>query len=128
VHFLGQVGHAELPKYLQVSDIFIRPSRSEGMGNSFVEAFAAGIPVIATQEGGIADFLFDIKRNPSKKTTGWAVSKDSPDQIVLAVMDIISHPEKVKEVKETAKALAFADYDWDKIASDMKTKVFSPSL
>ncbi|MBX4216030.1 glycosyltransferase, partial [Candidatus Parcubacteria bacterium] len=57
VRFVGQIGHAELPKYLKASDIFIRASRSEGMGNSFVEAMAAGLPVIATQEGGIADFL-----------------------------------------------------------------------
>ncbi|MFC1775693.1 glycosyltransferase, partial [Patescibacteria group bacterium] len=38
VIFLGQVDHAEMPKYLKISDIFIRPSLSEGFGNSFVEA------------------------------------------------------------------------------------------
>ncbi|MDZ4226269.1 MAG: glycosyltransferase, partial [Patescibacteria group bacterium] len=38
VQFSGLVDHKEMPKYLRVSDIFIRPSRSEGMGNSFVEA------------------------------------------------------------------------------------------
>lgn len=125
VYFLGQVGHAELPKYLQVSDIFIRPSRSEGMGNSFVEAFAAGIPVIATQEGGLSDFLFDAKLNPDKPTTGWAVRKDSPADIAEAVQDIIAHPEQVKKVTTTAKALAFSDYDWDKITRAMRGKVFS---
>ncbi|MDE2079553.1 MAG: NAD-dependent epimerase/dehydratase family protein [Patescibacteria group bacterium] len=125
VVFLGQIGHEELPKYLHASDIFIRPSRSEGMGNSFVEAFAAGIPVIATQEGGIADFLFDAKRNPDIKTTGWAVDKDSPEQIAAAVKDIIAHPECVQEVVATAKMLAFEKYDWDKIARAMREDVFS---
>jgi glycosyltransferase involved in cell wall biosynthesis len=123
--FLGQVGHEEMPKYLKISDIFIRPSRSEGMGNSFVEAFAAGIPVIATQEGGIADFLFDAKKNPGTPTTGWAVAKDSPEEIALAVKDIIANPEQVKKVTATAKALAFSDYDWDTIAHAMREKVFS---
>ncbi len=126
VKFIGQVEHMELPKYLKVSDIFTRPSRSEGMGNSFVEAFAAEIPVIATQEGGISDFLFDEKRNPDKPTTGWAVDKNSPEQIVEAVQDIMVRPEKVKEVVANAKKLAFEKYDWDVIAKDMRQKVFEP--
>lgn len=121
VIFLGQVSHADMPKYLKISDIFIRPSRSEGFGISFIEAMAAELPVIATQEGGIADFLFDAKRNPDKEMTGWAVDKDSPEQIALAVEDILAHPEHVARVKATAKALAFEKYDWDLIAGKMKS-------
>jgi glycosyltransferase involved in cell wall biosynthesis len=126
VKFFGQVGHAELPKYLKVSDIFTRPSRSEGMGNSFVEAFAAEIPVIATQEGGIADFLFDEKRNPDNPTTGWAVDKDSPEQIAEAVKDIMARPEKVRKVVANARKLVFEKYDWDTVAKNMQEKVFEP--
>ena len=121
VHFMGQIGHTEMPLVLKACDIFIRPSRSEGMGNSFVEAMAAGLPVIGTQEGGIADFLFDAKRNPDKKTTGWAVDKDSPEQIKDAVQDIIAHPEQVLKVKSNAQSLVIEKYDWDLIARDMKT-------
>jgi glycosyltransferase involved in cell wall biosynthesis len=95
------------------------------MGNSFVEAFAAGIPVIATQEGGIADFLFDAKRNPDRETTGWAVDKDSPEDIAKAVKNILAHPDAVARVTATAKALAFSDYDWDTIARAMREEVFS---
>lgn len=123
VHFVGLVDQKEIPKYLAVSDIFIRPSRSEGMGNSFVEAMAAGIPVIATQEGGISDFLFDAKRNPERVTTGWAVDPDSPEQIAAAVQDICAHPEKVQKVIGTARALAAEKYDWDIVAKDMREKV-----
>lgn len=121
VEFKGFVTHAELPVILQECDIFIRPSRSEGMGNSFIEAMAAGLPVIATQEGGIADFLFDAKRNPNKETTGWAVDKDSPEQIALAVKDILAHPEQVTRVKAAARALILEKYDWNLIATQMKT-------
>jgi glycosyltransferase involved in cell wall biosynthesis len=125
VHLRGQIGHADMPLYLQACDIFTRPSRSEGFGASFVEAFGAGIPVITTHEGGIADFLFDEKRNPDKPTTGWAVDKDSPEQIAAAVKDIMARPAKVAEVVANAKKLAFEKYDWDMIARDMREKVFA---
>lgn len=121
VKFLGFIGHDELPKYLALSDIYIRPSRSEGMGNVFIEAMAAELPVIATQEGGIADFLFDAKRNPDKPTTGWAVDKDSPEQIAEAVQDILAHPEQVAQVKAAAKKMVIEKYDWNLIARKMET-------
>lgn len=128
VHVMGFVGHDKLPGYLNVSDVFIRPSRSEGMGNSFVEAMAAGLPVIGTQEGGIADFLFDENRNPDRSMTGWVVDKNSPEQIARAVKDIIAHPDKVDEVRKTAKALVIGKYNWDIIARDMQESVFARVL
>lgn len=126
-HFLGEVSNTKVANYLPMSDIFIRPSRSEGMGNSFIEAMAAGLPVIATQEGGIADFLFDAKRNPGKETTGWAVDKDSPEQIAEAVKDILAHPDEVARVTATAQTLVSENYDWNLIARDMK-KLFNRVL
>ena len=119
--FLGQIGHAEMPLAMKACDIFIRPSRSEGMGNSFVEAMALRLPVIATQEGGITDFLFDEKRNPDKPTTGWAVAKDSPEQIAEAIKTIIANPEKVRQVTETASAMVIEKYDWNTVAAAMKS-------
>lgn len=118
--FMGQIGHPDMPRMLAACDIFIRPSRSEGMGNSFVEAFAASLPVIATQEGGIADFLFDENRNPGQGTTGWAVDADSPEQIATAVKGIMANPEKVAAVTRRAKELALSRYDWNLIAQDMR--------
>lgn len=126
VHLLGHINHGVMPKYLKACDIFIRPSRSEGMGNSFVEAMAAELPVIATQEGGIADFLFDEVRNPERPTTGWAVDANSPEQIAEAVRDIMERPEKVAAVTAEAKRMAEAEYDWDLIASRMDREVFQP--
>jgi glycosyltransferase involved in cell wall biosynthesis len=128
VHFRGQIGHQDMPKYLKACDIFIRPSRSEGMGNSFVEAMAAELPVIATQEGGIADFLFDRVQNPDRTPTGWAVQKDNPQEIALAVEDILRDPGETAKVVATAKALAFQKYDWNLIAADMRSHVFGPTL
>ncbi len=120
VEFLGHLDHAAIPTLLHGADIFIRPSRSEGMGNSFIEAMAAGLPIIATQEGGIADFLFDARRNPDKPTTGWAVDTDSPEQIAEAVKNILANPEQVAKVTATAKRLAIEKYDWNLIAAKMQ--------
>jgi glycosyltransferase involved in cell wall biosynthesis len=126
VQLRGQISHAEMPKYLKACNIFIRPSRSEGMGNSLVEAMAAELPVIATQEGGIADFLFDAKRNSDKGTTGWAVDADSPEQIRDAVLDIIASPQRTRDVVARAKAMTLEKYDWNLIAKRIDTDVFMP--
>ncbi len=127
VLFKGYSSHSDLARAFATAHIFVRPSRSEGMGNSFIEAMAAGLPVIGTQEGGIADFLFDTRRNPSKGATGWAVDKDSPQQIAMAVKEILTNPEKVVQVRENARALVREKYDWDLIARDMK-KLFDRVL
>lgn len=124
VIFLGQVDHKEMPKYLHISDIFTRPSLSEGMGNSFVEAMAAGLPVVATQEGGIADFLFDPERDPDKKSTGLAVSLRDPEGLARQFKRFTEDQPLRAEIIKNARELAFAKYDWDLIAHDMKEKVF----
>lgn len=126
VRFVGFIPHKEMPAYLQASDIFIRASRSEGMGASFVEAMASGLPVVATQEGGIADFLFDAKRNYGEPTTGWAVDKDNPQQIAEAIQDITAHPQTVREVTERAQKMMIEKYDWNLIAKNMHERVFDP--
>ncbi|MDB5189514.1 MAG: 1,2-diacylglycerol 3-glucosyltransferase [Parcubacteria group bacterium] len=120
VRFMGQISHEEMPLMLSACDLFIRPSRSEGMGNSFIEAMAAGLPVIATQEGGISDFLFDVNRSHGKEPTGWAVAVDSPTQIARAVEDILSNPGTAARVKEAARSLVIKKYDWDSLGKDMR--------
>ncbi len=128
VTFVGFVDHAEMPKYLRIADIFIRPSLSEGFGSSFVEAFAAGLPVIATQEGGIPDFLFDPERNPEKPPTGRAVDAHSPEQIARAVKLFVDDREATVRIAQNAKELAFSKYDWDSIARSMQERVFRVAL
>ncbi len=128
VHFLGHVDHKDMPSFLHAADIFIRPSRSEGQGASFIEAMGAGLPVIATQVGGIADFLFDATRNPDKPATGFAVDVDSPGQIANKVKEILGNPEATKQVIENARTLVHEKYDWEGIAKDMKERVFNPLL
>lgn len=126
VIFVGRVDRSEVTAYRKAADIFVGPSRSEGLGNAFLSAMASRIPVIATQEGGIADFLFDATRNSEQPATGWAVDKDQPEQIAAAVTWILAHPEEVRETTERARAMVLESYDWDRIAEAMRTEVFAP--
>ena len=48
-----------VPEFLAASDIFILPSRLEGMSNAIVEAMAAGLPVIARAVGGNREVVVD---------------------------------------------------------------------
>ena len=124
VIFLGQVEHAEVPKYLKVSDIFVRPSLIEGMGSAFVEAFAAGIPVVATPVGGIPDFLFAPVRDPDVEPTGLFCNVRDPESIALAVKRYMGDPVLTARIIKNAKALAEEKYDWNLIARDMREKIF----
>ncbi|MFA6503280.1 MAG: glycosyltransferase family 4 protein [Candidatus Paceibacterota bacterium] len=128
VIFVGQVDRTMTAKYRRISDIFVSPSRSEGQGISFVSTMVAGLPMVVTQEGGLADFIFDAKRNPDKPTTGWAVDKDAPEQIAAAVRDIIAHPAQAEKVVATARQYAEEHFNWDTIVRAMRTQVFGKVL
>lgn len=112
VHLEGHPGHDELPKYLKISDIFIRPSRSEGQGISFLEAMAAKIPVIATPVGGIVDFLKDGE-------TGYFCQTENPKSIAETVERAMGDPQK-SQIIENAFKLVSSKYDWDLITGKME--------
>ena len=117
VKFLGFIPYAEIPNYFSVCDIFIRPSRSEGFGNSFIEAMASGLPVIATPVGGIVDFIDD-------KETGVFCSPDNPRSISEAVAVLLENKELVLKIKKQAFDRVTSRYSFDYIAQQMETLVF----
>ncbi len=120
VQFVGEVSHHELPPYLWASDIFIRPSLSEGFGISFIEAMAAGLPVIATQVGGIVDFLKD-------KETGLFCKTNDPKSIADAVLLLDEQPAHREAIIAGALRIVKEKYDWNTIASKMR-EVFASVL
>jgi len=128
VIFAGQVPHSDVPNYLKISDIFVRPSIIEGMGSAFVEAFAAGIPVVATPVGGIPDFLCDPDRDADMEPTGLFCNVRDPESIARAVKKYMDNPTLTARIVKNARALAREKYDWGLIAEQMKTRVFTPLL
>ena len=59
VRFLGNVNQQALRRLYNIADVSIVPSRREPFGLVALEAMACGIPVIATNQGGLPDFVND---------------------------------------------------------------------
>jgi glycosyltransferase involved in cell wall biosynthesis len=98
VKFLRNVEHDKIPKLLKSADMFFRLSRSEGMGNSFVEAKAAGLLVVGTDVGGIKDLISQeivLEYDTSRVSSVIKQIKNNPD-IYNKLRD--SGKDKVKEL------------------------------
>ncbi len=113
VLFLGQVGHRELPELLWGSNVFCRPSLSEGLGNAFLEAMAAGLPVVATRVGGIPDFLTDGE-------TGLFVQTGNPQDVAAKIQTILTDEKLMKHLVVRAMARVKERYSWERVAAQMR--------
>jgi len=127
IMFLGNKDHSVVPLYLKACDIFIRPSRSEGFGNSFVEAMAAGVPVVASNVGGITDFLVDPIFVGKEKATGLFCDHDDPKSVAIAVMKYVDDIQLRQVIIQNAKKMVKERYDWKNIAKDME-KLFNQMM
>ena len=77
VRFLG--GREDIPALLSAADIYAFPSDIEPFGKAPVEAMAAGVPVIASQTGGLVEIVED-------KKNGLLVPPRDPDAIAAAIV------------------------------------------
>jgi len=80
VSFVGEV--ADVAPYLAISNVFCLPSRREGLPTVVLEAFAAGIPVVATAATGIIDLV-------ANGETGRLVAIDSPTALAEALREAV---------------------------------------
>lgn len=57
IEFINQIPHKEVVAHLQKSDVFVLFSNYENLPCVILESFACGVPVIATNVGGISEFF-----------------------------------------------------------------------
>lgn len=57
VKFVGQKSKSELPDYYKNADVFILPSKKEGMPNVVLEAMASGLPIVMTPCEGSTELI-----------------------------------------------------------------------
>jgi glycosyltransferase involved in cell wall biosynthesis len=90
----------------------VRPSISEGLGTAFLEAMAAGLPIVGTNVGGIPDFLKDSQTGLFCTTE----SKSIAEKINLLLKD----NDLRNRISENARKLVSEKYQWDNIAEEYK--------
>jgi glycosyltransferase involved in cell wall biosynthesis len=112
VVFRGHVPHREVARELASAVIAVGPSRREGQGIAFVEAQAAGTPVIGTNVGGIPEVILD-------GATGLLVPPENPEALAQAILKFLREPQYAKQLAENAKRTVFR-YDWDAITGDVE--------
>ena len=93
VKFLGF--QSNVKALLSISDVFILPSRDEGLPMSLLEAMASHTPTIVTSVGNISDIAHH-------KKTAFVVSVDDADAIVKAVQWMMSNHDACKKMAENA--------------------------
>ncbi|MGH7255618.1 MAG: glycosyltransferase, partial [Nitrospirales bacterium] len=94
VHFLG--ARPDVPDCLGAMDVFVLPSRNEGMGRALVEAMAAGRPVVATRVGGVPAVVED-------RRSGLLVPPANPDALAAALDELLRRPAWAKELGAAAR-------------------------
>jgi len=110
VVFTGWIAPEDVPAHLAAGDIFVGPSRRspdgwiEAQGLTFLEAMAAGVPVIATRSGGIADAV-------RHEATGLLVNEAAPAEIAAAVKRLVADPALARRLSDAGAELVRREYD-----------------
>lgn len=126
VIFTGQIDRTLVTKYRLISDIFVMPSRSEGLGNAGLSALASRLPFITTGVGGLEEYSFGTDYVSKYGRTAWIVPVDNSEAIAAAVVNILANPDEAARVAGNARHMVEELYDWDKIAKQMQTEIFNP--
>jgi sugar transferase (PEP-CTERM/EpsH1 system associated) len=80
--FAGE--QADVPRMLSALDVFVLPSRAEGISNTILEAMACGVPVVATDVGGNAELV-------AAGVTGELVPPGDPQALADALARLARH-------------------------------------
>lgn len=113
VIFAGRVQLDELPRYIQLGQIFAMPARDrffglevEGLGIVYLEASACALPVIVGNSGGAPDAVISEK-------TGLIVDGTSPDQIANSIKSLLQQPELAKRYGAAGREWVVNEWRWE---------------
>jgi glycosyltransferase involved in cell wall biosynthesis len=106
-YFCGQVNNVE--EYLACSDIFVLPSRAEGISNALLEAMACGLPCIATRIDGNRHVL-------TNAYNGLLVAPDDADELAQAIIRLGQDRMLRERLGQHARQTIIANYALDSVA------------
>ncbi|MFQ5526801.1 MAG: glycosyltransferase [Thermoanaerobaculia bacterium] len=115
VHLPGIVLRDTLPDLYRGSDIFVLPAvhdakgNVDGLPNVILEAMASGLPVVASGISGIPQVV-------ESGDNGLLVEERKPDQLRAALAELLSAPDRAREMGERSRARAEAELTWTAIA------------
>ncbi|MBG9367204.1 glycosyltransferase family 4 protein [Streptococcus sp. NLN64] len=113
IYFVGNIPADDLPKYFNLCDVFVLPSRFEAFGLVFVEALAYGLPCIGRE-------MMEMKHFIKPGRNGFLINKTSEDSQELAdiMLKVIKDDSVFEFTKETHQQIADF-YSWNKVAERM---------
>ena len=89
IHWVGI--HDKASEILNAADIYIQPSRTEGLALAILEAMSQKLPVLATNVGGIPEAVINGK-------TGIVVEANLEEEIRKGILFLLEHPNERKEM------------------------------
>jgi len=109
VTFLGPVARdADVRREYAHADVFCLPSLQEGFGIAFLEAMAAGLPVVAGSAGAVPEVVPD-------GTAGLLVDPTDPAALAEALVNLLDDRAVARRMGETGAAHV-EGYDWSQVA------------
>lgn len=110
-YFAGFVKGEFKDLLIQGADLFTLTSHSENFGISVLEALAGGIPALVTPGVALADMI-------TQQQLGY-VTELNISAIASTIEEILSYPQKMREMGDRAREFIFDNYRWDSIAAQM---------
>ncbi len=89
--------------FFSIFDLFVVSSREEGLCTSIIDAFFSGVPVVATDAGGIPELVKDGE-------TGVIAKKEDPESLAKAILWAIDNMDAMAEMAERAKLYASQNF------------------
>jgi glycosyltransferase involved in cell wall biosynthesis len=105
VHWIGAIPFGDTAPYYAAGDLVLYPTfRAEGLPVALMEAMAAGLPVVATDRGGVRSAV-----RPGR--TGLLLDRPDPAALAEAVAGLLADPARRAELGRGARALAAEAFD-----------------